>query len=493
MDVAQIVLGVLCAGFAAGMIWALVSRAKLLADMARRDGVGGALEGELAETRESLVRERAINDELRTEGIRLNRQIAEAEQKLVSLSERLEERSVLEAKFSDAFKALSAEALKSSRAEFLEQAKPVFEAAKKEHSELVKPIGETLAETKAKLEQIEKSRVESFTKLMTHVESVTGASAALRDETAKLTRALSKPEIRGQYGEIQLKRVAELAGMTSYCDFTEQASQRDGKGALLRPDMIVKLPNERVIAVDAKTNTYAYLEAVNETDDKKREEHLDRFARHVAEQAKKLSDKKYWSAWEGSPEFTVMFVPGDHFIDAALQRKPELLETAAQRGVILASPSTLIGLLRAVAVGWHEHKLGEETKELIRLGVELHERAGTAFEYASKLGDSIRMSVDRYNSLVGSIDSRLVPTLRKFEETGAKSGKTLSELKPLDGVTRTLGAGEQPAGGKQPALAEKSAEPKPGAQTPSAAGANGAKGKGPVSTGAKTPNAPGKK
>lgn len=455
MDVAQIVLGVLCAGFAGGMVWAMVSRAKLLADMARRDGVGGALEGELAETRESLVRERAINDELRTEGIRLNRQIAEGEQKLVSLSERLEERSVIEARFSDAFKALSAEALKSSRAEFLEQAKPVFEAAKKEHSDLVKPIGETLAETKTKLEQIEKTRVESFTKLMTHVESVTGASAALRDETAKLTRALSKPEIRGQYGEIQLKRVAELAGMTSYCDFSEQASQRDSKGNLVRPDMIVKLPNERVIAVDAKTNTYAYLEAVNEGDVKKREEHLDRFARHVSEQAKKLSEKSYWSAWEGSPEFTVMFVPGDHFIDAALQRKPELLEMAAQRGVILASPSTLIGLLRAVAVGWHEHKLGEETKELVRLGVELHERAGTAFDYASKLGDSIRMSVDRYNSLVGSIDSRLVPTLKKFEETGAKSSKTLSELKPLDGVTRTLSAGDKPApvvtAGKAPA------------------------------------------
>ncbi len=443
MDVAQIVLGVLCAGFAAGLIWAMVSRARLLADMARRDGVGGALEGELAETRESLVRERAINDELRTEGIRLNRQIAEGEQKLISLSERLEERSVIEARFSDAFKALSAEALKSSRAEFLEQARPVFEAARKEHTDLVKPIGDTLTATREKLEQIEKSRIESFTKLMTHVESVTGASAALRDETAKLTRALSKPEIRGQYGEIQLKRVAELAGMTSYCDFTEQSSQRDHAGNLVRPDMIVKLPNDRVIVVDAKTNINAYMEAVNEPDETKRNEHLDRFAKNVSEQAKKLSDKKYWSAWDGSPEFVVMFIPGDHFIDAALQRRPDLLEIAAQRNVIMASPSTLIGLLRAVAVGWHEQKLGEETKELVRLGVELHERAGAAFEHASKLGDSIRMSVDRYNNLVGSIDSRLVPTLKKFEETGAKSGKTLTELKPLDGVTRTMVAGEK--------------------------------------------------
>ena len=202
--------------------------------------------------------------------------------------------------------------------------------------------------------------------------------------------------------------------------------------------MVVKLPNDRIIAVDAKTNTYAYIEAVNAADDAEREQHLERFARHVHEQAKKLSDKKYWSQFDGSPEFVVMFVPGDHFIDAALSRKPELIDFAAQHGVILASPSTLIGLLRAVAVGWREERLAQEARGLWELGKELHERAAVAFEHAGKLGDSIRQSVERYNRLVGSIDSRLVPTLKKFEDAGAASAKTMPEMKQVEAQTKLM-------------------------------------------------------
>lgn len=440
MEIAIIVLSVASVFLAGALAWALFGRAQFAKETGEARGNVESLERELAYARDRNVQDEGVVEELRLKLQQAQNDLARAEERCEAAARELGERGSLEKRFSDAFKALSAEALKSSRDEFLMQAKPVFEAARKEHSELVKPIGETLAATREKLEQIEKARTESFAKLMTHVESVTGASVALRDETARLTRALSKPEIRGQYGEIQLKRVAELAGMTSYCDFVEQASQRDAKGALLRPDMIVKLPNERVIAIDAKTNTLAYIEAVNEPDEKKRDEHLDRFARHVSEQAKKLAEKSYWASWQGSAEFVVMFVPGDHFIDAALQRRPELLEEAAQRGVILASPSTLIGLLRAVAVGWHEHKLAQETRELIRLGVELHERAGAAFEHAGKLGDSIRQSVERYNRLVGSIDSRLTPTLKKFEDAGARSGKALTELKPVDGSPRALQA-----------------------------------------------------
>jgi len=304
--------------------------------------------------------------------------------------------------------------------------------------QLVKPISETLAATRERLESIERARAEHFARFYEHMEQIAGASSGLREETARLTKALSRPEIRGQYGEIQLRRVAELAGMTSYCDFCEQASVRDGDGNLLRPDMVVTLPNERVVAVDAKTNTYAYIEAVNARDGAEREACLDRFARHVAEQAKKLADKRYWSAWEGSPEFVVMFVPGDHFIDAALARRPELMEQAAQMGVILASPSTLIGLLRAVAVGWREHRLAEEANELFALGRELHERAAVAFEHVAGLGGALEGAMKKYNQMVGSIDARLTPTLRKFEEAGARSAKPLPELKPVDGMARTM-------------------------------------------------------
>lgn len=296
---------------------------------------------------------------------------------------------------------------------------------------MVKPIRETLDKTH-----------EQITALDERVKASSVSNESLRAETARLTKALSRPEIRGQYGEIQLRRVAELAGMTSYCDFSEQTSQRDDEGNLLRPDMVVTLPNDRVIVVDAKANINAYIDAVNAPTDEQREIELNRFAKHMAEQVKKLNDKKYWSMYDGkSAEFVVMFVPGDHFIDAALARKPELLDEAAQRGVILASPSTLIGLLRAVAVGWREHALTEQAAELFELGKELHDRAATAFEHAGKLGDSIRQAVDRYNKLVGSIDTRMVPTLRKFEDAGAKSGKALTEPKKLDSVPRELASG----------------------------------------------------
>jgi DNA recombination protein RmuC len=217
--------------------------------------------------------------------------------------------------------------------------------------------------------------------------------------------------------------------MTSYCDFTEQTSSRDDEGSLLRPDMVVNLPNNRRIVVDAKTNTYAYVEAVNAQTDEERQHHLDRFAKHVAAQAKKLGEKRYWDAIEGaSPEFVVMFIPGDHFIDAALQRQPDLLDIAATQNVILASPATLIGLLKAVAVGWREHGMKEQYSELFALGKELHERAAVAFAHVEDLGRALERATRKYNDAIGSIQSRLTPTLKRFVDAGAKSAKDLPEL-----------------------------------------------------------------
>lgn len=442
MEIALVVLGIGVVGLGALAVWLGL----------RLGRVGGELAGarqSLAEQKSEQERAQADLSERLEEALarsdESSSRVAEQAQEIARLHERLENAAKIsqelgknEERLKEAFGALSAQALKEGRAEFLAQAKPVFEAAKKEQSDLVKPIGEVLTATREKLETIEKARAESFAALHERMELVTQAGRGLRDETNKLTRALSRPEVRGQYGEIQLRRVAELAGMTSYCDFTEQTSVRDSENNLLRPDMVVKLPNDRVIAVDAKTNTYAYIEAVNAESDEERDEHLDRFAKHVQEQAKKLSDKKYWSQFDGSPEFVVMFVPGDHFIDAALSRKPELIDLAAQNGVILASPSTLIGLLRAVAVGWRENRLAEEARGLWELGKELHERASVAFDHAGDLGKSLRQSVERYNRLVGSIDSRLVPTLKKFEDAGAGSAKQLSEVKQLDAQPKLI-------------------------------------------------------
>ncbi|MEO0512446.1 MAG: DNA recombination protein RmuC [Planctomycetota bacterium] len=458
------VLGVAAVGL--GVVAVLTWRGQAAQTSRHAEDLRGS-EAEIREARARADRAEALQAAAARE-VELSRQTEDAlRAKVVSLSEavaqlreRAENAEALrqqleknEQKLKEAFEALSNKALKGTTDQFLKWAKDRQESHLKEAEasieerraaveRLVKPIGETLEATKLKLESIEKSRVESFAALQEKMEGVTIAGRGLRDETSKLTKALSRPEIRGQYGEIQLRRVAELAGMTSYCDFTEQTSERSSDGDLLRPDMVVTLPNDRVIAVDAKTNTYAYLEAVNAETDNEREHHLERFTKHVADQAKKLGDKKYWSLFDGSPEFVVMFVPGDHFIDAALARRPRLLDEAAQRNVILASPSTLIGLLRAVAVGWREHALTEQAGELLRLGRELHERASVVFDHTAKLGRSLDQSIGHYNTLVGSIDSRVTPTLRKFEDAGAKSSKPLAEVKLVEASPRPLTSGD---------------------------------------------------
>ncbi|MGP1273393.1 MAG: DNA recombination protein RmuC [Phycisphaerales bacterium] len=438
MELVLGVLGLVVFGLAGATVWLGLRLSRATGEAAGARAAAAAALAEADRLRGALDDERSARDDSGRRVIDLTESLAEARAKVAELTDRLGERDAVEARFREAFESLTAAALKSGRDEFLAQAKPVFDAAHKAQSDLVRPIDEVLRATREKLEAIEKARAESFAALHERMELVTLAGRDLRDETNRLTRALSRPEVRGQYGEIQLRRVAELAGMTSYCDFSEQASVRDDEDRLKRPDMVVTLPNDRVIAVDAKTNTYAYIEAVNAADDAEREAHLDRFAKHVADQTKKLADKSYWSAFESSPEFVVMFVPGDHFIDAALTRRPGLLDEAAQRGVILASPSTLIGLLRAVAVGWREHTLAEEAEALLALGRELHDRAAVVFEHAGKLGRTLNQSVGHYNSLVGSMDSRLVPTLRKFEEAGAKSGKTLAEPKQVESQPRLL-------------------------------------------------------
>jgi DNA recombination protein RmuC len=420
------------------------------AEVAAREGAEARARAEVLVGQISGLR--VVEAELRKEIESVGREFAERERSLARERAALEARIVeMDTRMVETFEALSAKSLRVASGDFLKLAKEQFEGQQKEDAaelekrraaveQLVKPIGDTLAATRERLEAIERARGEQFARFHEQMTQMAGASTGLRDETARLTKALSRPEIRGQYGEIQLRRVAELAGMTSYCDFTEQVSVRDGEDNLLRPDMVVTLPNARVIAVDAKTNTSAYIEAVNAGDAAEREAHLERFARHVAEQAKKLGDKKYWSAWEGSPEFVVMFVPGDHFIDAALARRPELLEYASQHGVILASPSSLIGLLRAVAVGWREHRLAEEARELFELGRELHKRAADAFEHVASLGRSIDSAARTYNRMLGSIETRMMPGLRRFEEAGAKSAKPLVEMKQIETEVREVQA-----------------------------------------------------
>lgn len=347
------------------------------------------------------------------------------------------------------FQSLAGEALRSNSEQFIqlarqslqqdkEQAKGELDQRKSAIENLIKPINEKLEKTSQTLQDIEQKRRESFGQLSQQAKNIAEANESLRAETGKLVQALRKPQVRGRYGEIQLRRVVELAGMRDYCDFDEQSQTRDSEGRALRPDMVVRLPNERQIAIDAKTNLEPYLDAIEADSTDQAERTLQRFADAVADQAQKLAKKSYWSQYDGSPEFVVMFIPGDQFIDAALQRREDLLDLAAQSGVIIASPSTLIGLLRAVHVGWREKQLSDSAQELFRLGRELHERTAAALERAAKVGEAIESAAKRYNTFVGSVDSRLMPSLRKFEQGGAGSSKKLVELRDVEENARSI-------------------------------------------------------
>ncbi len=451
MEIAIGVLGLLTLGFGAWVFVLIRGQGAVREELREATSARDVLAAEHDRLGEESARVAGELDEARLKAeesgervVQLSIEIAEINERLSGAEKRYLDLVNDEKRLVESFEAIGSESLRKNQealskflTDRLKDADQLSQAELDERKvaieELVKPIREALDKTHEQIVQLDE-----------RVKASSISNDSLKEETARLTKALSRPEIRGQYGEIQLRRVAELAGMTEYCDFTEQVSVRDEDGQLQRPDMIVTLPNERIIVVDAKANINAYIEAVNATTDEERERQMDRFGRHMTEQVKKLANKKYWSLFDGnSAEFVVMFVPGDHFIDAALARNPDLLDIAAQQGVIMASPSTLIGLLRAVHVGWREHALTEQAQELFQLGKELHDRAATAFEHAGKLGDSIRQSVERYNRLVGSIDARMMPTLKRFEDAGAKSGKALVEPKRVEGEARLLAGREE--------------------------------------------------
>lgn len=466
MDGTTVVLGALALGGCAAAVWLAMGRARLSAvaagERAGREGAEreaeqlrsalagaearagevnqtltkvsvdrAALERDVEAEREAHRTTRGTMEQKRMDDLaaleeRLTGEIAAAESlgKEREESLRREKATIVaqqeefEKRVREIFGAVAADALAKNREQFLALAEQKFEAKRGAMDDLVKPIAETLRKTDAKLAVIE------------------AAGTELRSETGKLVRALREPHVRGRYGEIQLKRVAELAGMSQFCDFTEQDQTRGADGAALRPDMVVTLPSGRVVVVDAKTNIQGYMDAISAATPAEAEVCLDRFARHVAEQASALAKKKYWAQYDGSPEFVVMFIPGDQFVDAALTRQPEILENAAMQGVILASPSTLIGLLRAVAIGYAEQVLTKQTMELRELGKELHERVAVAMGHAARLGSSLNKAVESYNDFVGSYERRLEPVLRKFEEGGVKSSKELPGVEGVVGRAR---------------------------------------------------------
>ncbi|HEX5055217.1 MAG TPA: DNA recombination protein RmuC [Gammaproteobacteria bacterium] len=345
-------------------------------------------------------------------------------------------------KMADSFAALSSRALRENNEIFIRLAEENLqkhqmaarsELDKKEKSieNLLKPIRETLEKTEKQMHEIEKERKQAYGSLQQHLHQMTETQIRLQQETRNLVSALRRPEVRGQWGEMTLKRLAELAGLVEYCDFYEQETISTESGSM-RPDMIVRMPDRRELVIDAKTPLDAYLTAVQCTDEQQKLTELQRHARKLRERVKELAAKAYWSQFKQSPDFVVLFIPGEQFLSAALEHDPQLLEYALANKVILATPTSLIALLRAVAFGWRQQAVAKNAEQIQSLGAELYNRMQAFIEHLDKLGNSLGNSIEHYNRAVGSLERSVLPGARRFAELGIETRKEIGVLEQIE-------------------------------------------------------------
>lgn len=313
---------------------------------------------------------------------------------------------------------------------------------------LVQPIREALAKTAAQIDHIERERIESFATLGSQMQALSGGQSLLARETRNLVTALRRPDVRGQWGEITLQRLVELSGMTAHVDFTLQLTRTTDEGAV-RPDMIVHLTAQRDIVVDVKTPLDAYLAAVEAQDEPERAAQLRRHAQIVGARIRELASKQYWSQFDSSPDFVVLFLPGDQFLAAALQIDAGLLEEALRQSVMLATPTSLVALLKTVAHGWRQAALTQNAAEIRRLGEDVYKRLAVFGEHLGRLGKSLGSSVDSFNKAVGSLEQQVLPAARRFPELGLRVTRDLEPLEPVAGLVR------RPQGAADEVLPEK--------------------------------------
>lgn len=369
-------------GAAAASIWFLLGRQQLVADQAR-------LTAELEATRRSADEQRAT---------------------LADTQTRLRE----------SFAALSQDALRENRTEFVQRAEA-----------LLKPMRETLDKVQVQVASADKAREGSFQAVATQLSGLVTSQEGLRKTTEHLSQALRSPNARGRWGEVQLRRIVEMSGMLEHCDFEEQPQATTDTGARQTPDMIVRLPGGASIVIDSKVPIDAYLRASTARDDADRDTHLGQHARQVREHVRSLGSKEYWTQFQPSPEFVVMFLPIEPLLAAAFERDETLLELASTMRVVPATPMTLMAILRSVAYGWKQQQLAVNAEEIQQIGRELYDRLATMVDHLDKVGTSIKAAADNYDRFIGSLEQKVLPGARRFKELGVSSTKELESPDPL--------------------------------------------------------------
>jgi DNA recombination protein RmuC len=385
--------------------------------------------------------------------IQLESEIAIRDERIASEEARAGEReaalSSAQQSLASAFRDLAHESLAKNSEQFLRLAGQKFEVhqekAKAELNErqqavesLVKPIRDALEKTQQQISAIEKTRNEAYGSITQHLQAMTHGQESLRSETSKLVSALRRPQVRGQWGEMTLRRLAELAGMVNHCDFSEQVHTTDESNKGYRPDMIIRLPEHGQLVVDVKTPLDAYIDAIEATDDVIRKTALQRHAKNLQDRVKELASKAYFEQFERSPEFVILFIPGDQFLTAALDEKPGLLEEALRQKVLLITPTSFVALLKVVAYGWMQLRLAENAEDIRKLAVEMQDRLGTFTGHLAAVGKRLDDSVQSYNKAIASLETRVLPSARKIRELGADGSKELPVTQRIDITAREL-------------------------------------------------------
>ncbi len=450
MDTSSLVIG-----FAAGgaVLW-LLARASALRLRAEAERDGATLRERAASLEAQANALREVDAKRQDEVRRLAAREAELAATLQAEREAAKERLALlenaREKLADAFKALSADALQSNNRSFLDLARAALEKTQEQATgdlsrrqqaidELIRPVRETLEKFERRVGEIEQSRAGAYAGLTAQIASLRTAQEGLQKETVNLAKALGAPQSRGRWGELTLRRVVELAGMQRFCDFDEQVNL-PGEEGRLRPDLIVRLPGGRCVAVDAKAPLTAFLEAGAAADDAARRAKMGEHARRLREHIRALAAKGYWERLSPAPEFVVLFLPGESFYGAALEADPNLIEVGVENRVVLATPTTLIALLKAVAFGWRQEALAENAAHISELGRELYKRLADMTGHFEELGERLQKATESYNKAVGSLESRVLVSARRFEELqAAPPDQSIPPLQPVELQPRKVG------------------------------------------------------